>query len=178
MVGEMRDRETAEIAIQAALTGHVVFSTLHTNDAASGVARMVDMGVEPYLVSATVLGILAQRLVRVVCDGCAVDAPPQPEIVAEFGRPPTDVPRPRFRRGAGCAACGGTGYRGRTGIYELMHLNDEVRGRVLAAAPVAELRALAERNGLVSLRSAGWAKACAGVTTIDEVLRVTRDELL
>ena len=178
MVGEMRDKETAEIAIQAALTGHVVFSTLHTNDAASGIARMVDMGVEPYLVSATVLGILAQRLVRVVCESCAVEAPPGPEIVAEFGRPPTDVPRPRFRRGAGCAACGGTGYRGRTGIYELMHLNDEVRARVLAAAPVAELRALAERNGLVSLRSAGWAKACAGVTTIDEVLRVTRDELL
>ncbi|HEX2217458.1 MAG TPA: GspE/PulE family protein [Gemmatimonadales bacterium] len=178
MVGEMRDRETAEIAIQAALTGHVVFSTLHTNDAASGVARMVDMGVEPYLVSATVLGILAQRLVRVVCEGCAVEAPPEPEAVAEFGRPPTDVPRPRFRRGAGCAACGGSGYRGRTGIYELMHLNDELRARVLAGAPVAELRALAERHGLVSLRSAGWAKACAGVTTIDEVLRVTRDELL
>jgi type II secretion system protein E len=178
MVGEMRDRETAEIAIQAALTGHLVFSTLHTNDAPSGVARMVDMGVEPYLVSATVLAILAQRLVRQVCEGCAVPAPPRPEAIAEFGRPPLDVPRPRFRRGTGCAACGGTGYRGRTGIYELMHLNDEIRGRVLGAAPVAELRSLAERHGLMPLRLAGWARACAGVTTVDEVLRVTRDELL
>jgi general secretion pathway protein E len=178
MVGEMRDRETAEIAIQAALTGHVVFSTLHTNDAASGVARMVDMGVEPYLVSATVLGILAQRLVRMVCEGCAIESPPGPETLAEFGRPPVDVPRPRFRRGTGCAACGGSGYRGRTGIYELMQVNDEIRARVLAGSPVAELRALAQQQGLVSLRAAGWAKACAGVTTVDEVLRVTRDELL
>ena len=178
MVGEMRDRETAEIAIQAALTGHVVFSTLHTNDAASGVARMVDMGVEPYLVSATVLAILAQRLVRLVCDGCAVEALPLSEVVAEFGPPPTDLPRPRFRRGTGCAACGGTGYRGRTGIYELMQVNDEIRAGVLAGATVAALRALAERHGLVSLRSAGWAKACAGITTIEEVLRVTRDERL
>jgi general secretion pathway protein E len=178
MVGEMRDRETAEIAIQAALTGHVVFSTLHTNDAASGVARMVDMGVEPYLVSATVLGILAQRLVRVVCDSCAVESPPGAEALAEFGRPPIDVPRPRFRRGSGCAACGGSGYRGRTGIYELMHLSDEIRGKVVSGVTVAELRALAQQHGLVSLRAAGWAKACAGITTVDEVLRVTRDELL
>jgi type II secretory ATPase GspE/PulE/Tfp pilus assembly ATPase PilB-like protein len=178
MVGEMRDRETAEIAIQAALTGHLVFSTLHTNDAPSGVARMVDMGVEPYLVSATVLGILAQRLVRVVCESCATDAPPRAEAIAEFGRPPTDVPRPRFRRGAGCAACGGSGYRGRTGIYELMQINDELRSRVLAAASVVELRTLAEQQGLVPLRAAGWAKACMGETTIEEVLRVTRDELL
>jgi type IV pilus assembly protein PilB len=107
-----------------------------------------------------------------------VEVTPEPQVIAEFGRPPTDVPRPRFRRGAGCAACGGTGYRGRTGIYELMHLDDEIRARVPSGAPAAELRALAERHGLVSLRSAGWAKACAGVTTIDEVLRVTRDELL
>ena len=178
MVGEMRDRETAEIAIQSALTGHVVFSTMHTNDAAIGVASMVDMGVEPYLVSATVLGILAQRLVRVVCEGCAVESPPGPETLAEFGRPPVDVPRPRFRRGSGCAACGGSGYRGRTGIYELMQVNDEIRARVLAGAPVAELRTLAQQQGMVSLRAAGWAKACAGVTTVDEVLRVTRDELL
>jgi general secretion pathway protein E len=178
MVGEMRDRETAEIAIQAALTGHLVFSTLHTNDAPSGVARMVDMGVEPYLVSATVLGILAQRLVRVVCESCATDAPPRAEAIAEFGRPPTDVPRPRFRRGAGCAACGGSGYRGRTGIYELMQINDQLRSRELAAASVVELRTLAEQQGLVPLRAAGWAKACMGETTIEEVLRVTRDELL
>jgi type II secretory ATPase GspE/PulE/Tfp pilus assembly ATPase PilB-like protein len=151
---------------------------LHTNDAPGGVARMVDMGVEPYLVSATVLGIVAQRLVRVVCDGCAEEYRPPADAIAEFGRPPTDVPRPRFRRGRGCEACAGTGYRGRTGIYELMQLTDELRGRIVARAPLAELRALAERDGLVSLRAAGWAKACAGITSVDEVLRVTRDELL
>ncbi len=178
MVGEMRDRETAEIAIQAALTGHLVFSTLHTNDASSGIARMVDMGVEPYLVSSTVIGILAQRLVRLVCESCAEEYRPPPEAAAEFGRPHTDVPRPRFRRGRGCAACGSTGYRGRTGLYELLQLTEEMRVQILRGGPVAEVRTLAERQGLVSLRTAGWAKACAGVTTVEEVLRVTRDDRL
>lgn len=178
MVGEMRDRETAEIAIQAALTGHLVFSTLHTNDAPSGIARMVDMGVEPYLVSATILGILAQRLVRLVCDACAEEYHPPEPAVAQFESTPVDVPRPRFRHGRGCDACGGTGYRGRTGIYELMQLTDDMRSRILAGDSVADIRALAGANGLVSLRTAGWVKACAGVTTIDEVLRVTRDDLL
>ncbi|HWZ58357.1 MAG TPA: GspE/PulE family protein [Gemmatimonadaceae bacterium] len=177
MVGEMRDRETAEIAIQAALTGHLVFSTLHTNDAPSGVARMVDMGVEPYLVAATVSGILAQRLVRLVCDACAEDYRPSPQALAEFQRVRLDLPRPHFRRGQGCDACSGTGYRGRSGIYELMQITDDMRARILSRAPIAEMRALAESSGLVSLRAAGWAKVCAGVTTIDEVIRVTRDEL-
>jgi general secretion pathway protein E len=160
MVGEMRDRETAEIAMQAALTGHLVFSTLHTNDAPSGVTRMVDMGIEPYLVSATVLGILAQRLVRVVCQSCAIDEPPE------------------FRRGRGCEACAGTGYRGRTGLYELMPLSETLRGLIVKQAPLAELRALAQAEGMVSLRDAGWEKARAGITTTDEVLRLTRDEVL
>ena len=177
MVGEMRDRQTAEIAIQAALTGHLVFSTLHTNDAPSGVARMVDMGVEPYLVSATVLGILAQRLVRLVCESCAVEYRPPAETIADFGRSTPDVPRPRFRRGAGCTACGGTGYQGRSGIYELMPLAEALRAQVLTGPSVSAFRALAEREGLVPLRTAGWAKACAGLTTVEEVLRVTRDEL-
>src|SRR3989454_809827 len=113
MVGEMRDRETAEIAIQAALTGHLVFSTLHTNDAPSGVTRMVDMGVEPYLVAATVLGILGQRLVRVVCDACAEDFRPPADVVAQAAAGQPGIPKPRFRRGRGCGACAGTGYRGR-----------------------------------------------------------------
>jgi type II secretory ATPase GspE/PulE/Tfp pilus assembly ATPase PilB-like protein len=177
MIGEMRDAETAEIAIQAALTGHLVFSTLHTNDAPSGIARMVDMGVEPYLVTATVLGILAQRLVRRVCDACAEEYRPPAAAIAEFERERVDVPKPRFRRGRGCEACSETGYRGRTGIYELMLLTDDMRSRILAGAPIAEIRALATGSGLVSLRASGWAKACAGTTTIDEVLRVTRDEL-
>jgi general secretion pathway protein E len=179
MIGEMRDRETAEIAIQAALTGHLVFSTLHTNDAPSGVARMVDMGVEPFLVSATVQGILAQRLVRLVCEACAEEHAPPAAALAELAQYPqyqVDVPRPRFRRGRGCEVCSGTGYRGRAGIYELMLLTDEMRARIQAGASAAELRALALANGLVPLRAAGWAKACTGLTTVEEVLRVTRDE--
>jgi general secretion pathway protein E len=178
MVGEMRDRETAEIAIQAALTGHLVFSTLHTNDAPSGVTRMVDMGVEPYLVAATVLAIVGQRLVRVVCDACAEDFQPPAAVVAEVAAGQPDVATPRFRRGRGCPVCAGTGYRGRTGIYELMPLSDELRERILKRSPLAELRALAQAQGMAPLRAAGWAKACEGTTTLEEVLRVTRDEAL
>jgi general secretion pathway protein E len=158
MVGEMRDRETAEIAIQAALTGHLVLSTLHTNDAPSGVTRMVDMGIEPYLVSATVLGIVAQRLVRMVCDACAVEMPDG------------------FRRGQGCDVCAGTGYRGRTGLYELMPLSETLRDRIVKQASLAELRAVAQAEGMRSLRDAGWDKAKRGLTTAEEVLRLTRDE--
>jgi len=180
MVGEMRDRETAEIAIQAALTGHLVFSTLHTNDAPSGVTRMVDMGIEPYLVAATVLGILGQRLVRMVCDVCAEDFRPPADVVAQAAAGQPDIPKPRFRRGRGerCDACAGTGYRGRTGLYELMRVSEELRARVVKDAPLAEVRALAQAQGMAPLRAAGWAKACAGITTLEEVLRVTRDEVL
>jgi general secretion pathway protein E len=159
MVGEMRDRETAEIAIQAALTGHLVLSTLHTNDAPSGVTRMVDMGIEPYLVSATVLGIVAQRLVRMVCDACAVATPDG------------------FRRGQGCDTCAGTGYRGRTGLYELMPLSETLRDRIVKQASLAELRAVAQAEGMRSLRDAGWDKAKQGLTTAEEILRLTRDEV-
>src|SRR2546421_3631458 len=126
MVGEMRDRETAEIAIQAALTGHLVFSTLHTNDAPSGVTRMVDMGIEPYLVAATVLGILGQRLVRMVCDSCAEDFQPPADLVGQVTTVP-DIPQPRFRRGRGCDGCAGTGYRGRTRLYQLVSMSEELR---------------------------------------------------
>jgi general secretion pathway protein E len=178
MVGEMRDRETAEIAIQAALTGHLVFSTLHTNDAPSGVTRMVDMGIEPYLVAATVVAIVGQRLVRLVCEACAEDFEPPTNVVAEVSTGQPDVPEPRFRRGRGCAACAGTGYRGRTGVYELMPMSDELRERVLKRTPLAEIRTLAQAQGMESLRAAGWAKACVGTTTLEEVLRVTRDEAL
>ncbi len=178
MVGEMRDRETAEIAIQAALTGHLVFSTLHTNDAPSGVTRMVDMGIESYLVAATVLGILGQRLVRVVCDSCAEDFRPPADVVAQAAAGQPDIPKPRFRRGRGCDACAGTGYRKRTGLYELMRMSEELRAQVVKNAPLAEIRTLAQAQGMAPLRAAGWAKACAGVTTLEEVLRVTRDEVV
>ena len=173
MVGEMRDRDTAEVAIQAALTGHLVFSTLHTNDAPTGVTRLVDMGVEPYLVSATVQGILAQRLVRLVCDDCAEQYEPPPEQLV--GAP--IVGAARFRRGRGCERCGGTGYRGRTGIYELMVLDDPLRERISAGVPAEQLRAAAQGAGMVPLRSAGWRLAASGATTLDEVLRVTQDNL-
>src|SRR3989449_9085826 len=116
------------------------FSTLHTNDAPSGVTRMVDMGVEPYLVAATVLGILGQRLVRVVCDACAEDFRPPPDVVAQAAAGQPDIPKPRFRRGRGCGACAGTGYRGRSGLYELMQLSEALRARVVKNAPLAEIR--------------------------------------
>src|SRR3989441_5200016 len=144
----------------------------------SGVTRMVDMGVEPYLVAATVLGILGQRLVRVVCDACAEDFRPPPDVVAQAAAGQPDIPKPRFRRGRGCDACAGTGYRGRSGLYELMQLSEALRARVVKNAPLAEIRALAQAQGMAPLRAAGWAKACAGVTTLEEVLRVTRDEVL
>ncbi|NIS63885.1 MAG: type II secretion system protein GspE [Gemmatimonadales bacterium] len=178
MVGEMRDRETAEIAIQAALTGHLVFSTLHTNDAPSGITRLVDMGVEPYLVSATVQGLLAQRLMRVVCDACGEPATPSGEDrrhAADAGCPETAQ---HFRRGRGCDACAGTGYRGRTGVYELMVMTDGLRERVVGRSPLDELRESARLQGMIPLHQAAWAKAGAGITTPEEVFRVTRDEAL
>jgi type II secretory ATPase GspE/PulE/Tfp pilus assembly ATPase PilB-like protein len=181
MVGEMRDPETAEIAIQAALTGHLVFSTLHTNDAPGGITRLVDMGVEPFLVAATVHAILAQRLVRLVCAACAEPYDPPADVLARAA--PRELstldPRPstRFLRGRGCEACAGTGYRGRSGVYELMVLSDEVRRLVAARAPLDEIRACAHAEGTVPLRTAGWEAACAGLTTLEELLRVTADEV-
>jgi general secretion pathway protein E len=178
MVGEMRDREAAEIAIQAALTGHLVFSTLHTNDAPGGVTRMVDMGIESYLVAATVLGILAQRLVRMVCEACAEEIAPDEEVLATVAAGQANVSNPHFRRGKGCEVCSGTGYRGRTGLYELMPMTPDLREAVVQGKSLAQLRALAEQRGMTSLRTSGWIKACEGVTTLDEVLRSTRDEIV
>jgi type II secretory ATPase GspE/PulE/Tfp pilus assembly ATPase PilB-like protein len=149
---------------------------LHTNDAPSAITRMVDMGIEPYLITATLLGIVAQRLVRVVCDSCGAAIRPADEMVAEVAAGQPDIPRPQFRRGRGCEQCGGTGYRGRTGLYELMSLNDPLRSSIIARAPLRELRALAITAGMEPLRMAGWAKASAGITTLEEVLRVTPDE--
>ena len=155
MVGEMRDRETAEIAIQAALTGHLVFSTLHTNDAPSGITRLVQMGIEPYLVAATVQGILAQRLVRVLCTACG-----GPASGADL---------------AACEACSRTGYRGRTGIYELLVMSDAMRALVAERVPLDVLREHAEREGLQALVADGMRKVDAGLTTRDEVMRVTSE---
>ena len=171
MVGEIRDRETAEIAVQAALTGHLVLSTLHTNDAPSAVTRLLDMGVEDYLVAATVEGIVAQRLVRRVCPHCSEPRPAAADMAARLGVAPGTL----FREGRGCDACDGTGYRGRTGIYEILNLTDRLRSMIVARTPLEDLRAAARAEGMRSLRAAGLARALAGETTLEEVLRVTAE---
>jgi len=177
MVGEMRDRETAEIAIQAALTGHLVFSTLHTNDAPGGVTRLLDMGIEPYLVAATVQGILAQRLVRTVCPDC--QQPYQPSFEEERRAVAAGLQKStrRFRRGTGCPQCTHTGYRGRGGVYEIMVMNEALRSAVVRGAPLDELRREAQAQGMVPLHQAAWTRAAAGETTIAEALRVASEEL-
>jgi general secretion pathway protein E len=171
MVGEMRDGETAAIATQAALTGHLVFSTLHTNDAASALTRLVDLKVEPYLIAGTLEGVLAQRLVRRVCPDCRQRYTPDPDAVALLARQP--VGGLVLERGRGCAACRQTGYRGRTGIFELLTVTDEIKRQLLKAPDAGALRELSEEQGTVTLRQDGWRKVQAGMTTVEEVLRVT-----
>jgi general secretion pathway protein E len=166
MVGEIRDRETADIAIRAALTGHFVYSTLHTNDAPSAITRLTDMGVENYLLSSSLVAVLAQRLVRVICAHCKV---------SDGVRIAPDGQSVSCSRGAGCEQCFGSGYTGRVGTFELMELNDEIRRLVMRNADAAEITAAARRNGMRSLREDGWMKANAGLTTADEVLRVTQE---
>ncbi len=173
MVGEMRDQETAEIAVQAAMTGHLVFSTLHTNDAVSAVPRLLDLGIPDYLVAATLEGVLAQRLVRRICPGCRVECAASVEMAAAIeGRPAGET---RCWRGAGCQACRGTGFRGRVGLFELLTVSDELRDAIAARGTRSQLRAVATANGLVTLRSDGWQKVEAGLTTVDEVIRVVQD---
>jgi general secretion pathway protein E len=171
MVGEMRDGETAAIATQAALTGHLVFSTLHTNDAASALTRLVDLKVEPYLIAGTLEGVLAQRLVRRICPDCQERYTPDLDAVALLARPP--VGRLTLERGRGCAACRQTGYRGRTGIFELLTVTEEIKRQLLKAPDAGALRELSETQGMVTLRRDGWRKVQAGITTVEEVLRVT-----
>ena len=173
MIGEMRDQETAEIAVQAAMTGHLVFTTLHTNDAVSAVPRLLDLGIPDYLVAATLEGVLAQRLVRRICDDCRTEYEPSPETVSAIaGRPAS---RPRLWRGAGCPACRGTGFRGRLGVFEMLTVTDDLRDAIAARAPRSQLRAIATQAGLVSLRADGWQKVQAGLTTVEEVIRVVQD---
>ena len=169
MIGEIRDRETAEAAIQAALTGHLVLSTLHTNDAASAATRLIDMGIEPFLVSSTVAGAMAQRLVRTICSDCREEYRPQPEdLPPDF--PAGDV---RLARGVGCPVCRGTGYRGRSGVYELLCMNEVIAERILARSASVEIANVARRGGMRLLREDGWRKVLAGRTTPEEVLRTT-----
>ncbi len=172
MVGEIRDRETATIAIQAALTGHLVFSTLHTNDAPSAVARLIDIGVEPYLIASSLIGVVAQRLVRKICPTCRKPAT-VPADVFQGITPEGDAFSPA--KGAGCSGCRNTGYSGRTGVFELLTVTDALRDLVVNRAPATLLRSAALQAGFVPLRQAGLAKAAAGVTTLEEVYRVTQE---
>ncbi len=169
MVGEVRDGETAEITIRSSLTGHLVFSTLHTNDASGGVARLLDMGTEPYLVASSVLAFLAQRLVRVICEECRKPCEPDASLMRDFDIEQLPV---HIMRGEGCSACMGTGYRGRTAIHELLLLNDPIQSLVLKRASAQEIAAEAKRQGMRTLRQDGWQRVLKGITTPEEVLRV------
>ena len=176
MVGEMRDLETAKIAVQAALTGHKVFSTLHTNDAASSVTRLLDMGVEDYLVTSTVTGIVAQRLVRTLCPNCREQFVPTPALVEELNLAPLAAPNPvMLYRAIGCDTCEGVGYRGRTTVMETMLMDDVLARAVLEHNDATSLREVARQRGAMSMRENGLRKALEGLTTVEEVARATRE---
>ena len=172
MVGEIRDRETADIAVRAALTGHLVFSTIHTNDAAGAITRLIDMGVEPFLVASSVLGVVAQRLVRTICPECK-EAYELPSDASErvFMGMAADEPITLYR-GKGCSHCNFTGYKGRVAIHEVLLLTPALRGAVVQQVSSDELTAAAKQYGLVSMKEDGIAKALSGKTTIEEVIRV------
>ena len=176
MVGEIRDLETAEIAAQASLTGHIVFSTLHTNDAPSSVARLLDLGIEPFLLTATIEGIVAQRLVRKICEHCKTPFSPTESQLMELGLSPDDVKGKQFYYGAGCSKCNNTGYRGRTGLYEIMTFNDEIRELIMNHASSNVLRTASQKAGMKLLRDAGLSAMYNGITTIDEVVKETMAE--
>jgi type IV pilus assembly protein PilB len=173
LVGEIRDTETAEIAVQAALTGHMVFSTLHTNDAPSTVTRLRDMGVPPFLITATVEAIMAQRLVRRICGNCKEEILPDADMLADLELTSDEVIGKKFYRGKGCNACKGTGYKGRLGLYEFMVMNDELRGLVARNASTEEIREVARKHGMITLRDSGMLSMFEGDTTADEVIRET-----
>ena len=174
MVGEIRDFETAELAIRTALTGHLVFSTLHTNDASGAIPRLIDMGVEPYLISSSLLLVVAQRLVRVICPDCKerVDLPAQVVENLDF----SDAKDTIFFKGKGCSNCRFTGYRGRTGIFEILKLNEKIQKLITQKASSKEIKQVALSLGMKTLRQAGWEKVKRGITTLEEVFRVTQEE--
>jgi len=183
MVGEVRDIETARMAIQSSLTGHLVFSTLHTNDSAGAVTRLLDLGVEPYLVSSSLIAIMAQRLVRKACPDCRQEYEPTPRELRELGL--GDVATSgsadndyKFYVGAGCDRCFQTGYRGRTGVYELMLINEEIQDLIYKRTTAGVIKKAALNAGLQTLRMDGARKVLAGITTIAEVLRVTQTDIM
>ena len=170
MVGEIRDRETAEIAIHAALTGHLVLSTLHTNDAASALTRLVDMRIEPFLISSSVIGVLAQRLVRVICEKCKEEYTPHPELLKELNL--NNNSPVKLYRGTGCPFCKNTGYYGRTSIFEILELDEETRSLVISKVSSDVIKEVATKKGMKTLRDSGFEKALQGITTVEEILRV------
>ena len=171
MVGEIRDPETADISIQAALTGHLVFSTVHTNDAAGAITRLLDMGIENFLLSSALLGVLAQRLVRVICPECKEEAPLTPTLKLEMGL--LDKENVKVYRGKGCSACSQTGFKGRCGIYELLVIDDSIRELILKKTTAQAICDQGRKKGMRTLREDGWDKVIKGVTTVEEILRVT-----
>ncbi|MBN1226870.1 MAG: type II secretion system ATPase GspE [Deltaproteobacteria bacterium] len=178
MVGEIRDLETAEIAIQASLTGHLVFSTLHTNDSAGAITRLHDMGVEPYLVASSVIAILAQRLVRILCPKCKEAVKPDPISLEKIGLTVQDLPEGVVYTNSGCPYCLQSGYRGRTGIYELLAVDDEVCTAIMKRSEAGSIKKICLKRGMISLRRDGATKVTQGITSIEEVLRVTQEDIL
>ncbi len=177
MVGEIRDSETAKIAVQAALTGHLVFSTLHTNDSAGALARLVEMGVEPFLAASALIGVLAQRLVRTICPHCRVSYRPDEQLLAELFDNTAIPGDATFYHGRGCSHCMDVGYLGRTGLYELLEVTDAIRHLVTSNADAATIRQQSLKQGMRPLRQAGLVKVLAGETTVEEILRVTQEEV-
>jgi general secretion pathway protein E len=177
MVGEIRDRETAEIAVQSALTGHMVFSTLHTNNAAGALTRLVEMGIEPFLAASSIVGILAQRLVRRICPHCKEEITQPAELLGQLGDECTLPANPQFFQGRGCARCMNIGYWGRSGIYELLHVDETVRDLLMQDKDATTIKQAAMRQGMQTLRAAGVVRALEGVTTLEEILRVTQEEV-
>jgi len=176
LVGEIRDLEVAEVAVQAALTGHLVFSTLHTNDAPSAITRLIDMGVKPFLVASSIQAIMAQRLIRIICEECKeVDPDPDPRVLRLLGFRPDEVENRTFYRGRGCNACGGTGYHGRQGIFELMEMDNTIREMAFNREPLSEIRRAARASGMRTLLQDGRLKILNGVTTPDELVRITQN---
>lgn len=178
MVGEIRDQETAQITIRTALTGHLVFSTLHTNDATGAVTRLLDMEIEPFLVSSSVEGIIAQRLVRVLCSECKTACHPDDILLSRINVSKEDTSRIPFYRPVGCEKCRYTGFKGRTAIYEIVKINDKLRRMIVERAPANVLKVQAMKDGMIPLRQSGWEKVKKGITIIDEVLRVTMEDEL
>lgn len=176
LVGEIRDKETAEIAIQSALTGHLLFSTLHTNDAIGAISRLLDMGVEGFLLSSTLLGILAQRLVRVICPKCKAPAQPDEKYIKAMGLSPEEAENMVFYAGKGCEECRYTGYHGRTAIFEYLSVDGDIRQEISNRSDTERIKNVALQKGLIPLRQNGWQKVKQGVTTISEVLRVTLEK--